>query len=40
MQTNDLGFVASLLFVLVPTIFLIVLYIQTNTRGTGTDSED
>jgi photosystem II PsbM protein len=35
MQTNDLGFVASLLFILVPTIFLIILYIQTNSRGTG-----
>jgi photosystem II PsbM protein len=38
MQTNDLGFVASLLFVLVPTIFLLILYIQTNTRDTGADS--
>jgi photosystem II PsbM protein len=38
MQTNDLGFVASLLFILVPTIFLIILYIQTNTRNTGSDS--
>ena len=32
MQTNDLGFVASLLFVFVPAVFLIVLYIQTNIR--------
>ena len=32
METNDLGFVASLLFVLVPTIFLLILYIQTNSR--------
>jgi photosystem II PsbM protein len=32
METNDLGFVASLLFVLVPTVFLIILYIQTNSR--------
>ncbi|MCX5928834.1 photosystem II reaction center protein PsbM [Synechococcus sp. UW140] len=32
MQTNDLGFVASLLFVFVPAVFLIVLYIQTNSR--------
>jgi photosystem II PsbM protein len=39
MQTNDLGFVASLLFIFVPTIFLIILYIQTNTRGTGTGDE-
>ena len=28
METNDLGFVASLLFVLVPAVFLIVLYNQ------------
>ncbi len=40
MQTNDLGFVASLLFVLVPSIFLIILYIQTNSRGTGTGTSD
>ena len=32
METNDLGFVARLLFILVPAIFLIVLYIQTNSR--------
>ncbi len=38
MQTNDLGFVASLLFVLVPTIFLLILYIQTSARDTGADS--
>ena len=30
METNGLGFVASLLFILVPAIFLIVLYIGTN----------
>jgi photosystem II PsbM protein len=35
MQTNELGFVASLLFVLVPTLFLVVLYIQTTSRNTG-----
>jgi photosystem II PsbM protein len=29
MQVNDLGFVASILFVLVPTVFLVILYIQT-----------
>ncbi len=39
METNDLGFVASLLFVLVPTIFLLILYIQKNTSGTGTDTD-
>ncbi len=38
MQTNDLGFVASLLFILVPSIFLIILYIQTNARNSGADS--
>jgi photosystem II reaction center protein PsbM len=32
METNDLGFVASLLFVLVPTVFLIILFIQTNSQ--------
>ena len=34
MDTNGLGLVASLLFILVPAIFLIVLYIGTN-RGEG-----
>ncbi|ABB56731.1 photosystem II reaction center protein PsbM [Synechococcus elongatus] len=32
MQVNELGFLASLLFVLVPSVFLIVLYIQTASR--------
>ena len=35
METNDLGFVASLLFVLVPAVFLIVHYIQTSSRQGG-----
>ncbi|MEI6112588.1 MAG: photosystem II reaction center protein PsbM [Cyanobium sp. ELA712] len=35
METNDLGFVASLLFILVPAVFLIVLYIQTSSRQGG-----
>ena len=35
METNDLGFVASLMFVLVPPVFLIVLYIQTSSREQG-----
>jgi photosystem II PsbM protein len=35
METNDLGFVASLMFVLGPTVFLLVLYIQTNSRQGG-----
>jgi len=33
MQVNNLGFVASILFVLVPTVFLLILYIQTNKQG-------
>ncbi|MGD1903262.1 MAG: photosystem II reaction center protein PsbM [Geitlerinemataceae cyanobacterium] len=32
MQINELGFLATLLFVLVPTVFLLVLYIQTQSR--------
>lgn len=32
MQVNDLGFIASILFVLVPTVFLLILYIQTGKR--------
>ncbi|MEA5577762.1 photosystem II reaction center protein PsbM [Anabaena sp. UHCC 0451] len=35
MQVNDLGFVASILFVLVPAVFLIMLYIQTSSREGG-----
>ena len=38
MQVNDLGFVASLLFVLVPSVFLIILYIQTASRQDKKDS--
>ncbi len=32
MQVNNLGFVASILFVLVPTVFLLILYIQTASQ--------
>ncbi|WRH67302.1 MAG: photosystem II reaction center protein PsbM [Planktothrix sp. GU0601_MAG3] len=32
MQVNDLGFVASILFVAVPAVFLLILYIQTQSR--------
>ena len=32
MQVNDLGFVATILFVLVPTVFLLILYIQTSKQ--------
>ncbi|MEL6138256.1 MAG: photosystem II reaction center protein PsbM [Cyanobacteria bacterium J06633_23] len=35
MEVNNLGFVASILFVLVPTVFLLILYIQTNSKETG-----
>lgn len=35
MPVNDLGFVASLLFVLVPTVFLLILYIQTASKQSG-----
>ncbi|MBM0740489.1 photosystem II reaction center protein M [Phormidium sp. CLA17] len=31
MQVNDLGFIATILFVLVPTVFLLILYIQTTS---------
>ncbi|MBS9769164.1 MAG: photosystem II reaction center protein PsbM [Trichodesmium sp. St16_bin4-tuft] len=30
MEVNDLGFVATILFIFVPAVFLIILYIQTN----------
>lgn len=32
MQVNDLGFIATILFVLVPSVFLLILYIQTASR--------
>jgi photosystem II PsbM protein len=32
MEVNDLGFVATILFVLVPALFLVILYIQTASR--------
>ncbi|UBF25134.1 photosystem II reaction center protein M [Kovacikia minuta CCNUW1] len=32
MPVNDLGFIASILFVLVPAVFLLILYIQTASR--------
>ncbi|WP_293151564.1 MULTISPECIES: photosystem II reaction center protein PsbM [unclassified Microcoleus] len=35
MEVNDLGFVATILFVLVPSVFLIILYIQTASREGG-----
>jgi photosystem II PsbM protein len=38
MEVNDLGFVASILFVLVPTVFLLILYIQTASREGGKNS--
>ncbi|MEM1239679.1 MAG: photosystem II reaction center protein PsbM [Cyanobacteria bacterium P01_H01_bin.26] len=35
MEVNNLGFVASILFVFVPTVFLLILYIQTSSKETG-----
>jgi photosystem II PsbM protein len=32
MQTNELGFIATILFVMVPALFLVILYIQTASR--------
>jgi photosystem II PsbM protein len=37
MQVNDLGFIASILFVLVPSVFLIILYIQTASKQADND---
>ncbi|NET31185.1 MAG: photosystem II reaction center protein PsbM [Cyanothece sp. SIO1E1] len=37
MEVQNLGFVASLLFVLIPTIFLVALYIQTASRESGNE---
>ncbi len=38
MQVNDLGFVATILFVFVPTVFLIILYTLTASREGNKDS--
>jgi photosystem II PsbM protein len=35
MQVNNLGFIASILFVLVPTVFLLILFIQTDQQSQG-----
>ncbi|MGB3190785.1 MAG: photosystem II reaction center protein PsbM [Limnoraphis sp.] len=35
MEVNDLGFVATLLFVLVPSVFLLILFIQTRRETEG-----
>jgi photosystem II PsbM protein len=32
MQVNELGFIATILFVMVPALFLVILYIQTASR--------
>ncbi|ATS19208.1 MULTISPECIES: photosystem II reaction center protein PsbM [Thermosynechococcaceae] len=32
MEVNDLGLVATAMFVLVPTVFLIILYVQTESQ--------
>jgi photosystem II PsbM protein len=33
MQVNDLGFIATILFVFVPSVFLLILYIQSAGKG-------
>ena len=33
MNVNDLGFVATILFVFVPTVFLLILFIQTKEES-------
>jgi photosystem II PsbM protein len=33
METNYLGILATLLVVLVPSIFLVILYVQTSSRS-------
>jgi len=38
MQVNDLGFIATILFVLVPAVFLLILYIQTASSQGKQDS--
>ena len=35
MEVNNLGLIATALFVLVPTVFLIILYVQTASREQG-----
>ncbi|WP_416670628.1 photosystem II reaction center protein PsbM [Egbenema bharatensis] len=37
MEVNNLGFVATILFVLVPAVFLLILYIQTASREGGSN---
>ncbi len=33
MEVNDLGLVATAMFVLVPTVFLIILFVQTEAQS-------
>jgi photosystem II PsbM protein len=35
MEVNSLGLIGTALFVFVPTVFLIILYVQTASRGEG-----
>ncbi|MGB7416839.1 MAG: photosystem II reaction center protein PsbM [Thermosynechococcaceae cyanobacterium] len=35
MQVNDFGFIVTILFVLIPTVFLVLLYTQTASRESG-----
>lgn len=38
MGTNDLGLIATAIFILVPCVFLILLYSQTASRESGNQS--
>lgn len=38
MEVNNLGLIATALFVLVPTVFLIILYVQTASREGGSSN--
>jgi photosystem II PsbM protein len=39
MEVNNLGLIATALFVIVPTVFLIILYVQTASRESGKNSQ-
>jgi photosystem II PsbM protein len=35
MEVNNLGLIATAMFVIVPTVFLIILYVQTESQKGG-----
>ena len=39
MEVNDLGFIASILFVLIPAVFLIILYIDRKSTRLNSSHE-